>query len=56
VQYLTVYVKDMAPFVERLRAANIPFLGKTPIKIANDTKDFVLVQDPDGTFVELISE
>ncbi|MEM9258106.1 MAG: VOC family protein [Bacteroidota bacterium] len=58
VQYLTVYVKDIDPFVERLRAANIEFKGNTPINIGSEEEPqaFVLVQDPDGTFVELIEE
>ena len=52
-QYLTIYVKNIQPFIERLESNNIPFLGETPISLP-DGRYFVLIQDPDGTFVELI--
>jgi catechol 2,3-dioxygenase-like lactoylglutathione lyase family enzyme len=52
-QYVTIYVKSMMPILERLRKYNIKTLGITPVKL-DETRDFVLVQDPDGTFIELI--
>lgn len=54
-QYVTIMVKDMAPFLERIRENAVPLLGKTPVKLG-DGRDFVLIQDPDGNFVELISQ
>jgi catechol 2,3-dioxygenase-like lactoylglutathione lyase family enzyme len=54
VQYVTLMVTDLTPFVERIKAAGIPFLGETPIPLGDDGNHFVLVQDPDGTFIEII--
>ncbi len=52
VQYLTFNVVNLAPIVERIKANQIPLLGETPIELGE--QGFVVVQDPDGTFVELI--
>lgn len=53
VQYITINVKALKPVIERLKEKNVKFLGDTPTPL-NDHLDFVLVQDPDGTFIELI--
>ncbi|WP_246150794.1 VOC family protein [Adhaeribacter aerolatus] len=53
VQYITINVKALKPVIERMKAKNVKFLGSTPIPL-NQKSHFVLVQDPDGTFVELI--
>ena len=53
VQYITINVKSLKPIIERLKAKNVPLLGSSPIPL-NQKSHFVLVQDPDGTFVELI--
>lgn len=53
VQYLTLMVKSLKPILERLEAHDIPLLGETPLKMG-ENRYFVLVQDPDGTFIELI--
>ncbi|WP_229311234.1 VOC family protein [Larkinella soli] len=52
-QYITINVKALKPIVERLRQMKVPFLGSTPTPLNGKTQ-FVLVQDPDGTFIELI--
>ena len=52
-QYITIYVNSLKPFVDRLEANKVPLLGQTPTAI-NDELWFILVQDPDGNFVELI--
>lgn len=52
-RYITIFVKSIVPVLERLKRNNIPFLGKTPIQLG-DGRDFILIQDPDGVFVELI--
>ena len=52
-QYITINVRALQPFIDRIQAAGIPFLGETPTPLRNG-RHFVLVQDPDGTFVELI--
>lgn len=53
VQYITINVKALKPVMERLKERNIPFLGSTPTPL-NENLHFVLVQDPDGIFIELI--
>jgi catechol 2,3-dioxygenase-like lactoylglutathione lyase family enzyme len=53
VQYITINVKALKPIIERLKAKNIPLLGSSPTQL-NRNSQFVLVQDPDGTFIELI--
>ena len=53
-QYITLMVTDLAPFVARIRAAGVALLGETPIPLGDSGNHFVLVQDPDGTFIELI--
>ena len=54
IQYVTLMVTDLTPFVTRIKAAGVPFLGETPIPLGDSGNHFVLVQDPDGTFIELI--
>ena len=52
-RYITLFVHSVKPVLERLRAAGVPLLGETPVKLPNG-QTFILVQDPDGIFVELI--
>ena len=52
-QYITIYVNSLDPFIDRLESNKVPLLGQTPTAI-NEELWFVLVQDPDGNFVELI--
>jgi catechol 2,3-dioxygenase-like lactoylglutathione lyase family enzyme len=52
-QYITIMVTNLTPFVERLKEAGVKFCGNTPTPLDQDNH-FVLVQDPDGTFIELI--
>jgi len=53
VQYITIFVKSMKPLIERIQKHKVKMLGKTPTML-DANRQFVLVQDPDGTFVELI--
>jgi len=53
VQYITIFVKSMKPVLERIKKHDVKMLGKTPAML-DETRQFVLVQDPDGTFIELI--
>ena len=53
VQYITIFVKSMKPLLERIKKHDVKMLGKTPAML-DETRQFVLVQDPDGTFIELI--
>ena len=52
-QYITIFVNDLQPFVERLEKHNIKLLGETPTPLG-DGRHFILVQDPDEVFIELI--
>ncbi|WP_460940788.1 VOC family protein [Spirosoma humi] len=52
-QYITINVKALQPVIDRLRQMKVPFLGSTPTPL-NASAHFVFVQDPDGTFIELI--
>ena len=52
-QYITLFVNDLQAAIDRLEAHNVPLLGETPTPIP-DGNHFVLVNDPDDTFVELI--
>lgn len=52
-QYITINVADLTPFVKRLNKHGIKLLGETPVALGKD-RNLVLVQDPDGTFIELI--
>lgn len=55
VQYLTILVKNVDPFIDRLNERGIEFRGQTPTEL-NDGKRFVLIQDPNGLFIELIGD
>lgn len=52
-QYITINVKALNPIIARLKKMGIPLLGESPTPL-NARAHFVLLQDPDGTFVELI--
>jgi len=53
IQYVTIYVKSMKPILERIRKQGVKTLGKSPAML-DENRQFVLVQDPDGNFIELI--
>ena len=53
VQYITINVKALKLVIERLKNQNVQMLGATPTPL-NKNLHFVLVQDPDGIFIELI--
>ena len=52
-QYITIMVNSLEPFLKRIKEHQAKLLGDTPIPL-NETDHFVLVQDPDGTIIELI--
>jgi len=52
-QYITINVTSLEPFLERIKKHKVKLLGDTPVPLDNDNH-FVLVQAPDGTIVELI--
>lgn len=53
VQYLTILVKSMKPFIDRIDEYGIEYRGETPTPLGNG-RQFVLIQDPNGLFIELI--
>jgi catechol 2,3-dioxygenase-like lactoylglutathione lyase family enzyme len=52
-QYITIQVRSLDPILKRIKEHKVKLLGDTPIPL-NETDHFALVQDPDGTIVELI--
>ena len=52
-QYITIMVNSLEPFLKRIKEHKVKLLGDTPIPLG-ETDHFVLVQDPDGTIIELI--
>ena len=52
-QYITLFVNDLRESIARIEAHEVAMLGETPTQLP-DGRHFVLVQDPDGTFIELI--
>lgn len=52
-RYLTLYVKDLDRALDRLKRANVPLLGETPVDLGGGTH-IAVVKDPDGHFIELI--
>jgi len=53
IQYVTIFVKSMKPILERIKKHGVKTLGVSPTML-DETRQFVLVQDPDGNFIELI--
>ena len=52
-QYITILVNHLNPIIQRLDKNNIKILSGKPSKL-DEERFFILVQDPDGTFIELI--
>ncbi len=52
-QYITINVNSLAPVLERIKKHKVKLMGDTPVALG-ETDHFVLVQDPDGTIIELI--
>lgn len=52
-RYITILVKDLNPILQRIKDRKIKLLGETPVALGR-ASHFVLIQDPDGTFIELI--
>ncbi|MBE9517139.1 MAG: VOC family protein [Bacteroidetes bacterium] len=52
-QYITIMVNSLEPFLNRIKQHGVKLMGDTPVPLG-ETDHFVLVQDPDGTIIELI--
>ena len=53
IRYITIFVKSMIPVLERVKKHNVKTLGETPTML-DANRQFVLIKDPDGNFVEFI--
>lgn len=53
-RYLTIFVNDMEAALARLEKHDVKTLGETPLSLP-DGRRFVLIRDPNGIFIELIS-
>ena len=52
-QYITILVNHLDPYIERVKKSNIQILSGEPSSLG-DGNFFILIQDPDGTFIEII--
>jgi len=52
-QYITIMVNSLEPFLKRIKQHGVKLMGDTPVPLG-ETDHFVLIQDPDGTIIELI--
>ena len=52
-QYITIFVDNLDAHISRIEASEVPTLGDTPITLP-DGRRFLLIQDPNGIFIELI--
>ena len=52
-QYITILVNHLEPIMQRIEKNNIKILSSKPSKL-EENRFFILIQDPDGTFIELI--
>lgn len=55
IQYITLFVKEIQPVIDRAKQHNVLILSSTPSILDNGRK-FILIQDPDGTFIEIIGQ
>ncbi len=53
IQYATILVNHLIPVMKRVQENNIKILSGTP-SILDEERKFILIQDPDGTFIEII--
>lgn len=53
IQYITLFVKQVQPILDRAIKANVTILSQKPSKL-DDGRNFLLLQDPDGNFIEII--
>jgi len=52
-QYVTLQVDRLGPYLKRAREHGVEPRGETPIAL-DDTNHFLLLQAPEGTFIEVI--
>lgn len=54
-RYISIYVKDLDPYLKRIKERNIKLLSKTNPLTAPEGYKVIVLQDPDGALLELIS-
>jgi len=54
IRYLTIFVNSLQPILDRIKNNAIKTLGQSPTML-DEKRQFVLIQDPDGNFIEFIS-
>lgn len=52
-QYITIFVKHILPVIKTVQENGVKILSGKPSTL-DDGRKFILVQDPDGTFIEII--
>ncbi len=52
-QYITIFVNNIVAAIDRIKKNNVTILSGDPSDLGGGNY-FILIQDPDGTFVELI--
>jgi predicted enzyme related to lactoylglutathione lyase len=52
-QYITILVNHLNPIIDRINKNNVKILSGKPSQL-DENRFFILIQDPDGTFIELI--
>lgn len=53
IQYVSIFVNHLNPFIERIKKNNIKILSDVPSTLS-EGRFFILIQDPDGTFIEIM--
>ena len=54
-RYISIFVKDLDPYLKRIKERNIKLLSKTNPLTAPEGYKVIVLQDPDGALLELIS-
>jgi catechol 2,3-dioxygenase-like lactoylglutathione lyase family enzyme len=54
-RYISIFVNDLDPYLERIKARNIKLLSKKNPLTAPEGYKVIVLQDPDGALLELIS-
>ena len=53
-RYISIFVKDLEPYLKRIKERNIPLLSKVNPMVAPEGYKGIVLQDPDGALLELI--
>ena len=53
-RYISIFVKDLEPYLKRIKERNIPLLSKVNPMVAPEGYKAIVLQDPDGALLEFI--